>query len=71
MTAVLADESATPDITDLNFEERVELLVDQKMTERENRRMTSRLRRAKLRRPSSKTSITRTHGAWIKGWFNH
>lgn len=49
MAAALADQSATPDISELSFEERLGLLVDREMTERENRRMTSRLRRAKLR----------------------
>jgi len=42
MAAALADQSATPDITDLSFEERLGLLVDREMTERDNRRMTSR-----------------------------
>ena len=49
MAAALTDQSATPDITDLSFEERLGLLVDREMTERDNRRMTSRLRRARLR----------------------
>ncbi len=49
MAAALADQSTIPDITDLSFEERLGLLVDREMTERDNRRMTSRLRRAKLR----------------------
>jgi DNA replication protein DnaC len=49
MAAALADQSATTDITELTFEERLGLLVDREMTERDNRRMTSRLRRAKLR----------------------
>ena len=49
MAAALADQSATPDITDLSFEERLGLLVDREMTERDNRRMSSCLRRAKLR----------------------
>jgi DNA replication protein DnaC len=49
MAAALADQSATPDITELSFEERLGLLVDREMTERDNRRMTSRLRRARLR----------------------
>ncbi|MCL7944664.1 IS21-like element ISSpu5 family helper ATPase IstB [Marinobacter sp. ATCH36] len=49
MAAALADQSATPDITELTFEERLGLLVDREMTERDNRRMTSRLRRARLR----------------------
>ena len=49
MAAALADQSTIPDITDLSFEERLGLLVDREMTERDNRRMTNRLRRAKLR----------------------
>jgi DNA replication protein DnaC len=49
MAAALADQSVTPDITDLSFEERLGLLVDREMTERDNRHMTSRLRRARLR----------------------
>ena len=49
MAAALADQSATPDITDLSFEERLGLLVDREITERDNRRMSSRLRRARLR----------------------
>lgn len=49
MAAALADQVAIPDIQELSFEERLGLLVDRETTERENRRMTSRLRRAKLR----------------------
>jgi DNA replication protein DnaC len=49
MVAALADQSTTADITELTFEERLGLLVDREMTERDNRRMTSRLRRARLR----------------------
>jgi DNA replication protein DnaC len=49
MVAALADQMAMPDIDDLAFEERLGLLVDREITERENRRLTSRLRRAKLR----------------------
>jgi DNA replication protein DnaC len=49
MVAALADQMATPDIDELAFEERLGLLVDREITERENRRLTSRLRRARLR----------------------
>lgn len=49
MAAALADQIATPDIDELAFEERLGLLVDREITERENRRLTSRLRRARLR----------------------
>jgi len=49
MVAALIDQMAMPDIDDLAFEERLGLLVDREITERENRRLTNRLRRAKLR----------------------
>ena len=49
MVAALSDQMAMPDIDDLAFEERLGLLVDREITERDNRRLTNRLRRAKLR----------------------
>ena len=49
MAAALTDQMTTPDIDELGFEERLGLLVDREMTERENRRLASRLRRARLR----------------------
>ncbi len=49
MVAALSDQMAMPDIDELSFEERLGLLVDREITERENRRLSSRLRRAKLR----------------------
>ena len=61
MAAALADQSATPDITDLSFEERLGLLVDREMTERDNRRMSSRLRRAKLRHAAILEGIDYRH----------
>ena len=48
MVAALADQIAMPDIDELSFEERLGLLVDREITERENRRLTNRLRRARL-----------------------
>ena len=39
----------SPDITQLSFEERLGLLVDREITERDNRRLTSRLRYARLK----------------------
>jgi hypothetical protein len=38
-----------PEITALSFAERLGLLVDRESTERENRRLTTRWRQAKLR----------------------
>ena len=49
MAAALIDQAAISDINELGFEERLGLMVDREMTERDNRRMTTRLRQAKLR----------------------
>ena len=49
MVAALIDQMALPDSEELAFEERLGLLVDREITERDNRRLTSRLRRARLR----------------------
>ena len=61
MAAALTDQMAMPDIDDLSFEERLGLLVDREMTERENRRLTSRLRRAKLRHNAALEDIDYQH----------
>ena len=57
MVAALADQVVTPDIDELAFEERLGLLVDREITERENRRLTSRLRRARLRHTAALEDI--------------
>lgn len=49
MANALADQMTMPDIDELGFDERLGLLVDREITERENRRLTNRLRRARLR----------------------
>ena len=49
MAAALADQMAMENIHQLSFEERLGLLVDREAAERESRRLTSRLRRARLR----------------------
>jgi len=49
MAAALAEQMQMPDISELDFEQRLGLLVDRETTERENRRLSSRLRRARLR----------------------
>lgn len=53
MYYALQEQMGMPDIEQLGFEERLGLLIDREMTERENRRMTNRLRIAKLRHPSA------------------
>jgi DNA replication protein DnaC len=49
MIAALLEQSESTEIDSLAFEERLGLLVDREITYRDNRRMTSRLRRARLR----------------------
>ena len=49
MAKALTEQMALPDIEDLSFEERLGLLVDREATEREDRRLQTRLRRAKLK----------------------
>ncbi|SOS33905.1 Insertion sequence IS408 putative ATP-binding protein [Pseudomonas syringae group genomosp. 3] len=49
MIKALGEQHATPDINDLSFDERLGLMVDREMTEREDARMTTRLKAARLR----------------------
>jgi len=57
MATALAEQMQMPDIEELAFEERLGLLIDREVTERENRRLTSRLRRAKLKHQASLEDI--------------
>jgi hypothetical protein len=47
MYHALMEHMHMPQIADLGFEERLGLLVDREITERENRRLTTRLHKAK------------------------
>ena len=49
MSHALVEQLQLSDITALSFEERLGLLVDREVTERANRRLTTRLRQAKRR----------------------
>jgi len=49
MAKALTEQMALPDIDELSFEERLGLLVDREATEREDRRLKTRLRQAKLK----------------------
>lgn len=49
MARAFEEQMQMSDIQDLSFEERLGLLVEREATERASRRLTSRLRRAKLR----------------------
>ena len=49
MVKALNEQHAMVDIDELNFEARLGLLVDRELTERENRRLSTRLKKARLR----------------------
>lgn len=61
MPTALAEQLQMPDIEDLAFEQRLGLLVDREITARENRRLSSRLRRAKLRHQAALEDIDYRH----------
>ena len=49
MHKALSEQLALPNIDDLSFEERLGLLADRELTEREDRRLQTRLRQARLK----------------------
>lgn len=61
MATALREQFETPDIEELSFEERLGLLVDREMTQRHNRRMQTRLRKAKLRQAAAVEDIDFRH----------
>ena len=61
MYQALIEQRQVPDIAALTFEERLGLLVDRERTERENRRLTTRLRQAKLRQTACIEAIDSRH----------
>ena len=61
MVRALEEQMQTADIDSLTFEERLGLLVDREITERENRRLKTRLRKAKLRQNASIEDVDYRH----------
>jgi len=57
MVKALETQLQQPDITSLNFEERLGLLVSHEITVRENQRLGNRLRNAKLKQPACMEDI--------------
>jgi len=57
MTRAFEDQIPSSEIASLSFEERLGLLVDREFTERENRRLRSRLRQARLRQQACMEDI--------------
>jgi DNA replication protein DnaC len=84
MAAALNEQMAMPDIADMALEERLGLLVDREITERDNRRLSSRLRRARLKHNAALEDIDYRHprgldkslmhslasGQWVAQHFN-
>ena len=61
MLKALQEQMQMPDIEKLTFEERLGLLIDREMTERECRRLKTRLRKAKLRQNASVEDVDFRH----------
>ncbi len=61
MIKAFEEQSASTEYNDLSFEERLGLLVDREYTERENRRLSSRLKQAKLRHAACMEDIDYRH----------
>jgi DNA replication protein DnaC len=84
MAKTFEEQLASSDCQELSFEERFGLLVDREYTERENRRLQSRLRLAKLRQNACMEDIDYRHPRgldkslvkslstlkWVKDHFN-
>jgi len=78
------EQRESPEHAQLDFEERLGLMIDREVTEQENRRLTSRLKRAKLRQQACMENIDYRHprgldkslmvllgqGKWIKEHLN-
>ncbi len=61
MQKALIDQMELPDRDTLSFDERFGLLVDSEYTERENRRLKTRLKRARLRQAATVEDIDYRH----------
>ncbi len=61
MKEALCEQQAMPDIEELEFEERLGLLVDRELTAREDRRLKTRLRTARLRQQAAIEDLDYRH----------
>lgn len=62
MAAAYAEQLEQDHLSGLDFDERLGLLVDREVAERDSRRLTSRLRRARLREQASMEDVTYAGG---------
>ena len=61
MHEALCEQQSMPDIEELDFEERLGLLVDRELTAREDRRLKTRLRNARLRQQAAIEDLDYRH----------
>ncbi len=61
MAKALASQAQQADISQLSFEERLGLLIDSEMAERESRQNTARLKRAKLKQAATPEDVDFHH----------
>lgn len=61
MSRALEEQMNMPHISDLSFEERLGLMIDREATERENRRLKTRLKKARLRQQACIEDIDYRH----------
>ena len=61
MAKALASQSQQADISQLSFEERLGLLIDSELAERESRQNTARLKRARLKQAATPEDVDFRH----------
>ena len=66
MLEALDEQLSSPDINQLSFEERLGLMIDREMTTRNNRRLKSRLKKARLRQNACMEDIDYRHPRGLK-----
>lgn len=66
MAQALEEQRRQRDITDLNFEDRFALLVERQWLWKENRGLTTRLKRAQLKQPATLEDIDYRHPRGLK-----
>lgn len=66
MSEALDEQLRSSDIDQLGFEERLGLMVDREITSRDNRRLTTRLRKARLRQNACLEDIDYRHPRGLK-----
>ena len=66
MSEALDEQLRSPDIDQLTFEERLGLMVDREITTRDNRRLKTRLTKARLRQNACLEDIDYRHPRGLK-----